>query len=107
MLPGWFVAVMVKLALPMSKKIFPIASTLIRAVVVAVLGMVIASVPSLAVLAARTIGNVCPPSVESEIFTLATLIGTALLPPRLHVTVCTDPPLYDTAVLGEVTANGP
>src|SRR5438477_4133399 len=52
----------VKLASSISKKIFPMASTLILAVVVGVLGTVIVSVPSFGVLATNTVGNVVPPS---------------------------------------------
>ena len=59
------------------------------------------------VLAANTVGNVCPPSVLNEIFTLAQLIGLAVVPLKLQVMVCVDPPAQLTAVLGAETANGP
>jgi hypothetical protein len=71
--------VMLKFVSEISKKILPIASTLIRAVVVGVLGIVSDSVPSLAVLAESTVGNVLPPSVEREILTFATLTGASVV----------------------------
>ena len=49
-------------------------------------GTVIVSVPSLAVDAAKTVGNVNPPSVDSEIFT-AVVAGTEV-PPVDQVMVC-------------------
>ena len=72
-------AVIVKFVFEISKNIFPTASTFILAVVVGVFGMVSASVPSFAVLAARTVGKVCPPSVDKDIFTLAQLTGEAVV----------------------------
>jgi len=50
--------VIVKLVFEISKKILPIDSTLILAVVVGVFGNTKASVPSFGVLAASTVGNV-------------------------------------------------
>ena len=50
--------VIAKLALLISKKIFPTASTLIRAVVVTLFGTVIVSVPSFGVLSTITTGHV-------------------------------------------------
>ena len=100
-------AVIVKFVLEISKKIFPTASTFIRAVVVAVLGIVNVSVPSFAVLADNTVGNVCPPSVDKDIFTLAQLTGEAVVLATDHVIACAEPPAHDTAVLGAVTAKGP
>ena len=79
----------------------------IRAVLVVVPGRVTASDPSLGVLAARTVGNVRPPSVESEIFTFAAPIGAAAVFATSQVTVCSEAPGQDTAVFGEVTRNGP
>jgi hypothetical protein len=99
--------VIVKFVLEISKKIFPTASTFIRAVVVGVFGITNASVPSFAVLADNTVGNVCPPSVDKEIFTLAQLTGVAVVLATAQVIVCVEPPTYDTAVLGAVTAKGP
>ena len=96
----------VKLVLEISKKIFPTASTFILAVVVGVLGMVTTSLPSLAVLATRVL-KVVPPSVEIEIFTLAQLTGDAVVLATFQVMVCDELPAHDTAVLGDVTANGP
>ena len=60
--------VIVKLMFEMSKKILPTASTFILAVVVAVFGITNASDPSLGVLAANTVGKVCPPSVDIGYF---------------------------------------
>lgn len=85
-------AVMVKLVLEISKKILPTASTLILAVVVGVLGIVTAWVPSFGVLAINTVGNVCPPSVLKEIFTLAQLTGAAVVLATAHVMVCAELP---------------
>ena len=97
---------MVKLALEISKKIFPTASTFILAVVVGVLGIVTTSVPSLGVLATNVL-NVVPPSVEREIFTLAQLTGDAVVLATFQVMVCDELPGHDTAVLGDVTEKGP
>ena len=80
-------AVMVKLTLLMSKKILSTDSIFILAVVVALLGITSASVPSLAVLSERTIGKVRPPLVLSVILTLAQLIGARLVPLTLQVMV--------------------
>ena len=60
-----------KLASEISKKILPTASIFILAVVVVILGNIKDSDPSFGVLAASTVGNVIPPSVERDIFTLA------------------------------------
>ena len=98
---------MVKFVFEISKKIFPTASIFILAVVVAVFGIVITSDPSFAVLADKTVGNVWPPSVDKEILTFAQLTGAAVVLATDHVIVCDDPPTYDTAVLGAVTAKGP
>ena len=97
---------MVKLVLEISKKIFPTASIFILAVVVGVLGIVTASLPSLAVLATRVL-KVVPPSVEMDIFTLAQLTGAAVVLATFQVMVWEEPPAHDTAVLGDVTENGP
>lgn len=99
--------VIVKLVLEISKKIFPTASIFILAVLVGVLGITSASDPSLGVLAASTVGKVCPPSVDKDIFTLAQLTGAAVVLATDQVMVCVELPAYDTAVFGAVTANGP
>jgi hypothetical protein len=78
-----------------------------RAVVVAIFGRRSASEPSFAVLAVRTVGHVFPPSVEREIFTLAQLTGDAVVLATFHVIVFVVPPVHVTAVLGDVTWNGP
>ena len=100
-------AVIVKLVLEISKKILPTASTFIRAVVVGVFGITNVSVPSLGVFAANTVGNVCPPSVDKDIFTLAQLTGVAVVLATAQVIACEELPAHETAVLGELTANGP
>lgn len=79
--------VTVKLVFDMSKKTLPTASTFILAVVEAPTGIVTASVPSLAVLASKTVGNVCPPSVDNEILTLAQLTGGSVVLATAHVIV--------------------
>ena len=99
--------VMVKFVLEISKKMLPTASTFILAVVLAELGIVTDWEPSFGVLAANTVGNVCPPFVLKDIFTLAQLTGEAVVLATFHVTVCAEPPAQLTAVLGAVTVNGP
>jgi hypothetical protein len=99
--------VMVKFVSEISKKILPTASTLTRAVVVGVLGIRSDSVPSLGVFAARTVGNVVPPSVEREILTFAVLTGASVVLATFQVIVWDEPPAHDTFVLGAVTLNGP
>src|ERR1051325_6279260 len=100
-------AAMVKLAFEMSKKILPTASTLMRAVEVGVLGRMTVSEPSFGVEATRTVGKVLPPSVESEILTLAALTGAFAVFATSQVTVCGTPAVQVTFVFGEVTRNGP
>ena len=100
-------APMVKFTLEISKKILPTASTFILAVVDAPAGITNDSVPSFAVLAANTVGKVCPPSVLNEIFTLAQLTGAAVVLFTLQVIVCAEPPAHVTAVFGAETAKGP
>ena len=106
-LVGVLPSVTVKFVLEISKKILPTASTLMRAVDVGVFGIVTLWLPSLAVLAARTVGNVLPPSVEKEIFTFAALTGAAVVLATFQVTVCAEFPTKETLVFGDVTANGP
>ena len=100
-------ALIVKFVLEISKKILPTASTFILSVELAVLGMVNACDRSFGVLAINTVGNVCPPSVLKEIFTLAQLTGAAVVLATFHVMVCEEPPAQLTAVLGAVMINGP
>jgi hypothetical protein len=78
---------MVKFVSEISKNTFPTASTFTRAVVVDTLGMSTASLPSLTVLAAKTVGKVVPPSVESDIFTFAALMGAPAVPATFHIIV--------------------
>lgn len=96
-------AVMVKLALEISKKILLTASILMRAVEVGVLGIKTACDPSFGVLDTSTVGKVCPPSVLNEIFTLAQLTGVAVVLATFHVMFCVLPPVQDIAVFGAVT----
>ena len=91
----------------MSKKILPTASILILAVVVAPTGIVKFSVPSLGVLAARTVGKVVPPSVDKDILTLAQFTGAPVVFATSHVMVWVEPPAHETFVLGDVILNGP
>lgn len=99
--------VIVKLTFEMSKKTLPTASTFILAVVVAVFGIANASVPSLGVLAANTVGKVCPPSVDRDILTLAQFTEPVFVLLTSQVMVWVDPPTQDTLVLGDETWNGP
>src|SRR6187551_3115711 len=78
----------------------PTASTLIRAVVVAMSGTTTDAMPLFGTLAASTIGNVVPPLVEREIFTLAAL------PLAFQVTFRLVRPGTLMAVFGAVTAKG-
>jgi hypothetical protein len=78
---------MLKSVFEISKKMLPTASIFIRAVVVGMSGIRTDSEPSLLALAARTAGKVVPPSVEREIFTLAALIGAAVVPLTSQVTL--------------------
>src|SRR5688572_2989445 len=85
----------------------PTASTRTRAWVVATLAIVTDSDPSLGVLAARTVGNVLPPSMDSRIRTLAVLTGAALVLATFQVMVAGPPPATVMLVFGDVTENGP
>ncbi len=76
-----------------------------RALVTVTPGRVIPCEPSLGVAAARTVGNVAPPSVESRMSTKAVLTGATFVLATSHVTVCA--PDHETFVLGLVTRNGP
>ena len=79
--------VIVKFAFETSKKTLPTASTFTRAVVVGTFGIVTASEPSFAVLAASTCGYVTPPSVETLIFTFGALVGGMSVLALSHVIV--------------------
>ena len=100
-------ALIVKFVSEISKKILPTPSTFIRAVVVCMFGITTDSEPSLAVLAARTVGKVLPPSVEREILTFAALTGAAVVLLTFQVTVKLFSAGILTPVLGAVTAKGP
>ena len=100
-------APIVKFAFEISKKILPTDSTFTRQAVLGEAGTVMTSDPSLAVAVANTVGNVCPPSVDNNIFTDAQFTDPALVPFTLQVTVADPPALQVTAVLGAVTAKGP
>ena len=99
--------VIVKFESEISKKMLSTASTFTLAVVVATLGIVSASEPSLGVLPERTIGKVVPPSVDNDSLTAAQLTGTPVVPATFHIIVWVEPPAHDTFVLGDVTWNGP
>src|SRR5215471_433859 len=97
----------VKFEFEISKKTFRIASIFIRALVEGTFGTEITSLPSFAVLAANTIGKVFPPFVDSDIFTFAQFTGEDAVFATFQVTVWAVLPVHVTAVLGEVTRNGP
>ncbi len=78
-----------------------------RAVVVAIDGTVMVSVPSFAVLARITVGKVLPPSVDRDIFTLAQFTEPVLVLFTSQVMVCEVPLFQVTLVFGAVTLNGP
>ena len=65
------------------------------------------ALPLFGTLLASTIGKVLPPSVDSEIFTFAQLIGAMFVFATFHVTVCCVPPANVVAVFGAVITNGP
>ena len=98
--------VMVKFALPISKKIFPTAATLILACVVGESGTTIFSVPSLGVLATNVVKE-APPLVEIRMLTFAQLTGAPVDPFTDQVTVWVELPGQVTAVFGAVTRKGP
>ena len=99
--------VIVKFESEISKKMLSTASTFTLAVVVATLGIVSASEPSLGVLTERTVGKVVPPSVDNDILTSAQLTGAPVVPATSHIIVWVEPPAHDTFVLGDVTWKGP
>ncbi|MNS57455.1 hypothetical protein D3C72_903420 [compost metagenome] len=68
----------------------PTASTIILQRGAAVLGTVIAWLPSLGVLANNVL-KVTPLSVDNKIFTLAVLIGAPVVPATSHVIVSVCP----------------
>ena len=84
--------VMVKLLFDISKKVSADEITIIRQVVLLTFGTVMDCVPSFGVLAASTVGNVCPPSVLNDIFTLAQLTGAAVVLATAQVIVCVELP---------------
>jgi hypothetical protein len=97
---------MVRSALLISKKILPTASTIIRTVVLGVLGTMIDSDPSLGVLATRVVNEV-PPLVEIEILTFAQLTGAPVVPFTDQVMVSALPAVQLVAVFCEVIRKGP
>ena len=98
--------VIVKFESDISRKMLSTASTITLAVVVATLGIVSASEPSLGVLAERTVGKVVPPSVDNDILTAAQVTGGPVVPATSHIIVSLEPPAHDTYVLGDVTWKG-
>ena len=89
--------IMVRLALLMSMYTLPTAFTFTRTVVEGVLGTVMASLPSLAVLPNNKL-NVLPPSVEIKISTLAVLVGAPVVPFTDQVMVSEVPAVQVAAV---------
>ena len=79
--------VIVKFGSEMLKKMLSMASILIRAVEVGVLGMMTVAAPVLGLLDERITGNVFPPSIESRIRTSEQLIGAADVLATFHFTV--------------------
>ena len=73
---------------------------------VAIFGIVTLWLPSLGVEADKVV-KVTPPSVVSKISTFAQLTGAAVVPATFQVMVCIPIPKKVTAVLGDVTKNGP
>src|SRR6188474_1827920 len=98
---------MLKSALEMSKKGTAAQATFTRAVLVVTEGTTMASLPSLAVAAASTMGNEAPPSVESRMSTDAQLTGGTLVLATFQATTSVDPWFQVTAVSGTVTLKGP
>ena len=76
------------------KKMFPTASTLIRAKAPAEPGTVTVSEPSLGVLFARIIGKEDPSSRESVILTVLQLTGALFVLATFQVTVCCVPTFH-------------
>ena len=80
--------------------------TIILFVVPGVFGIVTACVPSFGV-AATKVDHVVPASVDKRISTFAQFTPFAVVPATAQVIVCELPPTKETAVLGELTVNGP
>src|SRR5688572_2221577 len=98
--------VTVELPSEISKKMFPTASTLMRAEELErPLGIVTPADPLLGTLAASTVGKLIPPSVDREIFTLAAFTGAPFVPLTFQVTVWF--PLNVPPPFGDVTVKGP
>src|SRR5262245_7659195 len=91
----------------MSKKTFPTASTLTRAVFVTTFGTATGCAPSFGVLAASTYGYDWPPSTDSEILTFAVPTGATFVSATSHVTVRVAPAVQAEGAFGTVTRNGP
>ena len=95
-------AVIVKSLSEMSKKMLPTACTLRRASLVGVLGTVMFCEPSF-VIPAATVEKVAPPSVDTRMSTVATLIDPESVPATSQLTVSMLPPVQLTAELAVVT----
>src|SRR4051812_49824730 len=76
-----------KLPWEISKKILPAASTLMRAWLVVIFGSTTVWEPSLGVPLTSVMGKVLPPLVDNKIFTVAALMGDAVVPATFHKTV--------------------
>src|SRR5262245_2835135 len=101
-------ALMLKFAFETSKNTLFTASTLMRAeALFRPAGTLMAWLPSLPVIANRTIGNVMPTSRDRAIFTLLQFTGATLVLLTLHVTVWVVPTGHVSPPLGAVTWNGP
>jgi hypothetical protein len=85
----------------------PTAATLIRAAVVCRFGIATTRLPVFGTLAARTIGKLCPPSVDSEIRTFAALTGELVVFATFQVTLNAESGAIVMPAFGAVTANGP
>jgi hypothetical protein len=70
-------------------------------------GMVTLALPLFGELSASTTGKLVPPLVESEIFTLAALIGTLVVPATSHVTLKGVPGVRVVALFCELMRKGP
>ena len=70
----------------------PDSTTMTRALVVVMLGIVTDWLPSLGVAVRRVVGNVAPPSFDNRMSTLGALTGAAVVPATFHVTVWAELP---------------
>ena len=102
-----FEPVIVKLLLFTSKKIWLLPFTIILLVVPGMFGIMMFWEPSFGVEASKTIGKVCPPSVDNKMSTLVQFTPFVLVPATDQLMVCEVPAAYETAVFWESIVNGP